>query len=132
MSALLGESFRYRQSLQGFLCRPASSRFMVKVGCILPQGINALHKEFLTADGSRSRVRQGFSADGLPPPDMDCHGHGTHVAGTVAGLTYGVAKNAWLHPCEPPAEPAFTNIACDICSSSPLPPHSATALDLIE
>ena len=70
-------------------------------GCMLLQGINASHEDFLTADGSGSRIRQGFSLDGLTPPDMDCHGHGTHVAGTAAGLTYGAAKNAWIHPCEP-------------------------------
>ncbi|MCM2250882.1 MAG: S8 family peptidase, partial [Ramlibacter sp.] len=28
----------------------------------------------------------------------DCHGHGTHVAGTAAGSTWGVAKNAFLIP----------------------------------
>ena len=29
--------------------------------------------------------------------DNDAHGHGTHVAGTVAGSQYGVAKHATIH-----------------------------------
>ncbi len=28
----------------------------------------------------------------------DCNGHGSHVAGTVGGTTYGVAKQVTLHP----------------------------------
>ncbi|MEO7735450.1 MAG: S8 family peptidase, partial [Kofleriaceae bacterium] len=28
----------------------------------------------------------------------DCHGHGTHVAGTIGATTYGMAKNVTLHP----------------------------------
>lgn len=31
-------------------------------------------------------------------PTTDCNGHGTHVAGTLAGSTFGVAKNATIHP----------------------------------
>lgn len=44
-----------------------------------------------------TRVVAGFSAFGDKNSE-DCFGHGTHVAGIVGGLTYGVAKNATLVP----------------------------------
>ena len=65
------------------------------------QGINAVHEEFLTAGGTASRIMTGFSIDGATP-QLDCNGHGTHISGTAAGRYFGVAKNAFIHPCAQP------------------------------
>jgi len=57
---------------------------------ILDTGIRTSHAEF----GGRARV--GFDAIGDGRNGQDCHGHGTHVAGTVGGATYGMAKQVKL------------------------------------
>ncbi len=55
---------------------------------IIDSGIRASHGEF----GGRARnVATVFGDAG-----DDCFGHGTHVAGTVGGATYGVAKKVQL------------------------------------
>jgi subtilisin family serine protease len=57
---------------------------------VIDTGIHASHAEF------GGRVVQGRDTVDGALPAADCHGHGTHVAGTVGGSTYGVAKGVTL------------------------------------
>jgi aqualysin 1 len=58
---------------------------------IIDTGIRATHVEFGgRAIGAFTSVKGSKSTD-------DCNGHGTHVAGTVGGSTYGVAKGVTLY-----------------------------------
>ena len=58
---------------------------------IIDTGIRASHQEFA------GRIGNGFTSVNDGNGTNDCNGHGTHVAGTVGGTTYGLAKQVTLH-----------------------------------
>ncbi|MET9224577.1 S8 family peptidase [Lentzea sp. NPDC003310] len=59
---------------------------------VLDSGINANHSEFT------GRIAAGYDYVDNDRVPQDCHGHGTHVAGSAAGTKYGVAKKATIVP----------------------------------
>jgi subtilisin family serine protease len=75
----LNNSYSYNQTGQGV------HAYVIDTG-LLPS-----HQEFT------GRVSNGFTAINDGRGTTDCNGHGTHVAGTIGGTTYGVAKLTTLH-----------------------------------
>jgi len=59
---------------------------------IVDTGIWSDHVEFA------GRIKPGYSSVADSLGTTDCHGHGTHVSGTIGGTTWGVAKAASLIP----------------------------------
>ena len=57
---------------------------------VIDTGIRYTHADF------GGRAVHGTDLSATPNGGVDCHGHGTHVAGTIGGSTYGVAKGATL------------------------------------
>ncbi len=58
---------------------------------VIDTGIKSAHNEF------GGRAYSGYTAISDGRGTEDCNGHGTHVAGTVGGATYGVAKAVRLY-----------------------------------
>ena len=58
---------------------------------MIDTGIRKTHSQFggRAVHGVDTTTPIGITSD-------DCHGHGTHVAGTIGGSIYGVAKSVRL------------------------------------
>ena len=59
---------------------------------VIDTGIRLTHSQFT------GRIGNGYDSVTSGGNASDCNGHGTHVAGTIGGTTYGVAKQVTLHP----------------------------------
>ncbi|MDT7785280.1 MAG: hypothetical protein QOF58_3699 [Pseudonocardiales bacterium] len=55
---------------------------------VIDSGIRTTHVDF------QGRASHGWDVINNDPVADDCNGHGTHVASTIAGRTFGVAKQA--------------------------------------
>jgi Subtilase family/Peptidase inhibitor I9 len=61
---------------------------------VIDSGVLGTHNEFA------GRMGNGYTAiiDGNGTSDCTSNGHGTHVAGTIGGTMWGVAKGVTIHP----------------------------------
>ena len=59
---------------------------------VVDTGVLGSHQEF------SGRMGNGYTAIADGRGTTDCNGHGTHVAGTTGGTSYGVAKQVTIHP----------------------------------
>jgi subtilisin family serine protease len=64
---------------------------------VLDTGVNSKHSDLYPRAYYIPNGAQGdFVGDGYGSAE-DCHGHGSHVAGTIGGTTYGVAKQVTVY-----------------------------------
>ncbi|EWC43724.1 cuticle-degrading serine protease [Drechslerella stenobrocha 248] len=62
---------------------------------VIDTGVHISHEEFQREDGTGAS-RAVWGTNTVDKVDRDGNGHGTHCAGTIAGRSYGVARNATI------------------------------------
>src|SRR6185503_6468259 len=79
---------------------------------VIDSGIRASHVEFQGRASIRADFIAGQFSDTCTPTatNNDCFGHGTHVAGSLGGATYGVAKSVTIRSVKVCSDTFF--VAC--------------------
>ena len=79
--------------------RPAAQRLVrLRRHRLRRDGVRRRHRHPRHPHAVRRPRDRGFTAINDGRGTSDCHGHGTHVAGTIGSATYGVAKGVKLVP----------------------------------
>lgn len=94
---------------------------------VFDTGINRAHEQFggranYVPAGANGTVQGNFVPDAQLDA-ADCHGHGTHVAGTAAGATFGLATGATIWSarvvdCNGGGDVSYAIAAIDWCTAS--------------
>ena len=82
---------------------------------VIDSGIRTSHVEFQGRASIRADfIAAGFHFDSCIPTatNNDCHGHGTHVAGTIGSAAYGVAKSVTIRSVKVCSELIF--VGCPV------------------
>ena len=80
---------------------------------VFDTGIQGDHPDVAARIGTEPS-EEWFRIDAEEAPLVDCNGHGTHVAGTIAGRLSGVAKGATLYPVKVFPDCALGGFVSDI------------------
>ncbi len=106
---------------------------------VIDTGIRITHQEFggraavaFDAIDDDNNANTPTNTDRMGRPDgIDCNGHGTHVAGTIGGSTFGVAKDVRLHAVRVLGRNRFTGAIGNGCGIAGLNSEITAGVDWV-